>query len=57
LSLSVAGERLAALIREQLQDLEDFRNEQNGAAKAFTISAGRPRHSPSARVAAHWNGW
>lgn len=40
LSLSVAGERLAALIREQLQDLEDFRNEQDGAAKAFTISAG-----------------
>ena len=40
LSLSPAGERLASLIREQLQDLEDFRNEQDGAAKAFTISAG-----------------
>ncbi len=40
LSLSNAGERLAALIREQLQDLEDFRREQDGAAKAFTIGAG-----------------
>lgn len=40
LSLSPAGERLAALIREQLQDLEDFRREQDGAAKAFTIGAG-----------------
>ncbi|HEY1082331.1 MAG TPA: LysR family transcriptional regulator [Prosthecobacter sp.] len=40
LSLSPAGERLATLIREQLQDLEDFRLEQAGQAKAFSIGTG-----------------
>lgn len=30
LSLSAAGEHLALLIRQQLQDLEDFRKEQMG---------------------------
>ncbi len=40
LSLSPAGVRLGELIREQLQGLEDFRREQEGMAKAFTIAAG-----------------
>lgn len=40
LSLSSAGQRLAALIREQLQDLEDFRREQSGRPKSFTLGAG-----------------
>ncbi len=40
LSLSNSGERLALLIREQLQDLEDFRKEQAGQAKSFVIGAG-----------------
>ncbi len=40
LSLSRAGERLASLIREQLQDLDDFRREQEKQPKVFTISAG-----------------
>jgi DNA-binding transcriptional LysR family regulator len=40
LSLSTAGERLALLIREQLQDLEDFRKEQAGLPKSFVIGAG-----------------
>lgn len=40
LSLSPAGQRLAALIREQLQDLEDFRREQSGRPKSFTFGAG-----------------
>lgn len=40
LSLSPAGVRLAGLIREQLQDLEDFRREQENAAKSFTIGSG-----------------
>ncbi|MBB5037788.1 LysR family transcriptional regulator [Prosthecobacter dejongeii] len=40
LSLSPAGERLATLIQEQLQDLEDFRREQSGQAKSFTIGTG-----------------
>ncbi|MFM2177999.1 MAG: hypothetical protein RL015_2097 [Verrucomicrobiota bacterium] len=40
LSLSAAGERLALLIRQQLQDLEDFRKEQMGQAKSFVIGAG-----------------
>lgn len=40
LSLSPAGERLATLIQEQLQDLEDFRREQSGLAKSFTIGTG-----------------
>ncbi|MBE2286182.1 MAG: LysR family transcriptional regulator [Prosthecobacter sp.] len=40
LSLSIAGERLALLIREQLQDLEDFRKEQAGLPKSFVIGAG-----------------
>lgn len=40
LSLSPAGERLAALIRGQLQDLEDFRREQVAQPKSFVIGAG-----------------
>lgn len=40
LSLSPAGKRLAGLIREQLQDLEDFQREQEGAPRVFTIGAG-----------------
>jgi DNA-binding transcriptional LysR family regulator len=40
LSLSPAGERLATLIREQLQDLEDFRREQEKQPKVFTVGAG-----------------
>ena len=40
LSLSPAGERLAALIREQLQDLDDFRREQENQPKVFTLGAG-----------------
>lgn len=40
LTLSAAGERLALLIREQLQDLEDFRKEQKGQPKSFVIGAG-----------------
>lgn len=40
LTLSAAGERLALLIREQLQDLEDFRKEQAGLPKSFVIGAG-----------------
>ncbi|HCN30452.1 MAG TPA: hypothetical protein DIT64_17275 [Verrucomicrobiales bacterium] len=40
LSLSPAGARLASLIREQLQDLEDFRRDQRGLPKSFTIGAG-----------------
>lgn len=40
LSLSPAGERLAVLIREQLQDLEDFKHEQARAPRSFTVGAG-----------------
>jgi DNA-binding transcriptional LysR family regulator len=40
LSLSPAGERLKLLIREQLQDLEDFRKEQSMQPKSFVIGAG-----------------
>ena len=39
LALSEAGKRLAVLIRQQLQDLDDFRIEQSAAKKAFTIGA------------------
>jgi len=34
---------LTALIREQLQDLEDFRREQASAAKVFTIGSAAAR--------------
>jgi len=40
LTLTPAGQRLAVLIREQLQDLEDFRREQEKQPKVFTVSAG-----------------
>lgn len=40
LTLTPAGQRLAVLIREQLQDLDDFRREQEKQPKVFTISAG-----------------
>lgn len=40
LTLSPAGVRLAALVREQFQDLEDFRREQAGESKSFLIGAG-----------------
>lgn len=40
LALSEAGQRLALLIRQQLQDLDDFRREQIRRKKVFTIGAG-----------------
>lgn len=40
LVLTPAGQRLAALVRAQLQGLDDFRREQAGQPKAFTIGAG-----------------
>jgi DNA-binding transcriptional LysR family regulator len=40
LALSSAGQRLATLIREQLQDLDDFRREQTEVKKVFAIGAG-----------------
>ncbi len=40
LTLSPAGQRLATLIREQLQDLDDFQREQARVKKAFTLGAG-----------------
>ncbi len=40
LVLSPAGQRLAMLVRQQLQDLDDFRKEQVQVKKAFTIGAG-----------------
>lgn len=40
LTLSEAGRRLAGLIREQMQDLEDFRGEQAGEARTFSFGAG-----------------
>lgn len=40
LVLSTAGQRLASLIRSQLQDLDDFRLEQQGLPKRFRIGAG-----------------
>lgn len=40
LAASEAGARLALLIQQQLQDLEDFRREQAQLKKAFTIGAG-----------------
>ncbi|MES2598284.1 MAG: LysR family transcriptional regulator [Verrucomicrobiota bacterium] len=40
LTLSAAGVRLAALVREQFQDLDDFRREQAGEFKSFLIGTG-----------------
>lgn len=40
LTLSPAGVRLAALVREQFQDLDDFRREQVDESKSFIIGAG-----------------
>jgi len=40
LSLSTSGERLAWLIREQLEDLDNFRKEQAGMPKSYVIGAG-----------------
>ena len=40
LVLSAAGQRFAMLVRQQLQDLDDFRKEQVQVKKAFTIGAG-----------------
>lgn len=40
LTLSPAGQRLKVLIHEQLQDLEDFRKEQEGRPKSYIIGAG-----------------
>lgn len=40
LSLSPAGQRLAHLIRQQLQDLDDFRREQHHLKKSFVIGSG-----------------
>lgn len=38
--ISGAGERLAALVREQLQGLEDFKRERAGVPKQFVFGAG-----------------
>jgi len=40
LGLSLAGERLVALIREQFRDLSDFQLDQNNQCKSFAIGAG-----------------
>lgn len=40
LTLSDAGVRLATLVREQFQDLEDFRREQAGELKSFLVGGG-----------------
>jgi DNA-binding transcriptional LysR family regulator len=40
LVLSPAGQRLALLIREQFQDLNDFQLEQQKQAKSFSLGAG-----------------
>ncbi len=40
LEVSAAGARLAMLIQQQLQDLEDFRREQAQVKKAFVVGAG-----------------
>jgi DNA-binding transcriptional LysR family regulator len=40
LVLSPAGQRLALLIREQFQDLNDFQLEQQKQAKSFSVGAG-----------------
>lgn len=40
LALSVAGNRLAGLIQQQLQDLDDFRIEQSQSKKCFSIGGG-----------------
>lgn len=40
LTLSEAGVRLATLVREQFQDLEDFRREQAGESKSFLVGGG-----------------
>lgn len=40
IAISPAGVRLAALIREQLQDLDDFRREQVDEKKSFVIGSG-----------------
>lgn len=40
IAISPAGERLAGLIREQLQDLDDFRREQAKLKKSFAIGSG-----------------
>lgn len=40
LVLSAEGQRLGMLVRQQLQDLDDFRREQIQVKKAFTVGAG-----------------
>ena len=40
LALSPAGERLAALVRQQFEDLRDFHREQHQQPKTFRIGAG-----------------
>ena len=40
LAITPAGQRLASLVRGQLQDLEDFLREREGAAREFAIGAG-----------------
>ncbi|MEI6714381.1 MAG: LysR family transcriptional regulator [Verrucomicrobiota bacterium] len=40
LSLSESGKRLALLVRQQLQDLDDFRREQLLLKRSFTVGAG-----------------
>jgi len=48
LAVTPAGRRLAALVRGQLQDLDDFLRESAGGTKEFSIGAGG---------AASWSGW
>ncbi len=40
ITISMAGARLALLIRQQFQDLDDFRREQADATKSFVIGGG-----------------
>ena len=40
LVITPAGQRLAALVRAQIQDLQDFCREAGGAAREFSIGAG-----------------
>lgn len=40
IAITKAGQRLATLIREQLQGLEDFKNEQAQVPKEFVLGAG-----------------
>ena len=53
LVLSPAGQRLALIIREQFQDLNDFQLEQQKQAKSFSVGAGATLNSVAA-TASDW---